>query len=166
MKKLLFGLMILGLTTQSFAQVTLPEFEVRATNYKYLNSVSPEEVADTDVRNLEEKVASFDLKSAAFYEEDKDLYSVQFFIPNGRILAAYDKDGTLLRTIEKFEDVILPTHITEAILTKFPNWVPTKDHYLVNYRESSDAARRLYKIKLQNEDKTIKVKIDAEGNFI
>ena len=38
MKKLLLGLLALGLTTQFYAQVvdegTLPEIEVRATNYK------------------------------------------------------------------------------------------------------------------------------------
>ena len=166
MKKLFFGLMILGLTTQSFAQITLPEVEVRVNNYKYLNSVNPEKVADIDVRTLEEKVANFDLKSAAFYEEDNDIYSVQFFTPKGKIHASYDKDGTLLRTTEKFEDVVLPRYISEAILTNYPNWVLTNDQYLVNYHKSSDAAQRLYKIKLRNEDKTIKVKIDAEGNFI
>ena len=49
MKKLLLGLLALGLTTQFYAQVIndgmLPEVEVRATNYKYLNSIDNTEAS-------------------------------------------------------------------------------------------------------------------------
>ena len=72
MKKLLLGLLALGLTTQFYAQVIedgmLPEVEVRATNYKYLNSVDNSEAA-VPVQLLEKKAAQFDIKSAEFYED-------------------------------------------------------------------------------------------------
>ena len=49
MKKLLLVLLAIGLSTQFYAQVIndgmLPEVEVRATNYKYLNSIDNTEAA-------------------------------------------------------------------------------------------------------------------------
>lgn len=161
---------MLGLISHSFAQGTkeadLPEVEVLATNYKYLNSVSPEKVADISVKTLEEKVANFNLKDAEFYSDDYELYSVQFYIPNGKILAAYDKEGKLLRTVEKFKDVRLPNNVMKAVGERFPNWRFTKDVYFVKYHESSDKAKKFYKIKLENGDKTLRVKVDEDGNFL
>ena len=64
MKKVLFGLLFLGLTTQAYSQIVetqeLSEVTVVATNYKYLNSVNSEEVASVPVEMLERKVAAFD----------------------------------------------------------------------------------------------------------
>ena len=60
MKKIFLGLLALGLTAQLSAQVVddgmLPEVEVRATNYKYLNSVDNTEAA-VPVKLLEDMVA-------------------------------------------------------------------------------------------------------------
>ncbi len=71
MKKLLLVLLAIGLTSQFYAQVIndgmLPEVEVRATNYKYLNSVDNSEAA-VSVKLLEDKVAKFDVRSSEFYE--------------------------------------------------------------------------------------------------
>ena len=105
MKKLILGLLVLGFTTQFYAQVVaLPEIEVRAMNYKYLNSVD-NSVAAVDVKMLERKVANFDLKSSDFYEDDFDFYKVFFYIPDGKIVASYDGKGNIVSTIEKFRDV-------------------------------------------------------------
>ncbi len=70
MKKVLFGLLAIGLTTQAYSQIVkteeLSEVTVVATNYKYLNSVNSEEVASIPVEMLERKVAAFDYKSSDF----------------------------------------------------------------------------------------------------
>ena len=64
MKKLLLGLLAIGLSAQFYAQVIndgmLPEVEVRATNYKYLNSIDNTEAA-VSVQLLEDMVAKFDV---------------------------------------------------------------------------------------------------------
>lgn len=168
MKKLLFGLIILGLTTQVFAQKTetLPEVVVRATNYKYLNSVNPEDVADVNVKMLEEKVASFDLENAEFYDDDYDLYRVRFYIPEGKILAAFDEDGNIIRTAERFKNVVLPSKIKKAIGKRFPGWGVAKDLYSVRYYQSTGVTKKMYKVTLKNGDKKLKVKVDEDGNFI
>ena len=59
MKKIIFGLIILGLTIQTYSQVKteeLSEVVVSATNYKYLTATGLEN-ASLPVRLLEQKVA-------------------------------------------------------------------------------------------------------------
>lgn len=170
MKKLFFGLLLLGLTTPLIAQVDkpedLPEVVVRATNYKYLNSVSPEEVASVPVKILEEKVAAFDVHDSGFYQDEYGVYVVTFFIPEGKILAAYDKEGKILRTIERFKDVQLPVHVQKAVGKRFPGWGLTNDAYIVNYHEAWGATKKFYKIKITNGDQVLRIKVNDNGDFL
>ena len=168
MKKLLLGLLALGLTTQFYAQVIndgmLPEVEVRATNYKYLNSVDNSEAA-VPVQLLEDMVAKFDVKSSEFYEDGSDFYRVYFYIPEGKIVAAYDRDGKILYTIEKFKNVALPYDVAASVADRFPGWKIAKDIYKVNY-DSKIGTKKEYKLVLENGKKTIRVKVDEEGTFL
>ncbi|MEX1382816.1 nicotinate-nucleotide adenylyltransferase [Lutibacter sp.] len=167
MKKIIIGLLLVGFAIQSFAQIKtekLSEVVISATNYKYLNKVGLEN-ASIPVTLLEQKVASFDLKNAEFYRDDFDTYSVDFYIPDGHILAAYDRDGNILHTVEKFKDVALPRAVIESVAKQYPNWIFKKDVYLVSYHDNKGVTKK-YKITLENDDKRIRVKTDAEGNFL
>jgi len=168
MKKLLLGLLVLGFTAQLHAQVVndgmLPEVEVRATNYKYLNSIDNTEAA-VSVQLLEDMVAKFDVRSSEFYEDGSDFYRVYFYIPEGKIVAAYDRDGKILYTIEKFTNVALPNDVATSIAERFPGWSIAKDVYKVNY-DVKLGAQKQYKIVLENGKKTIRVKVDEDGSFL
>lgn len=169
MKKILIGLFFVGLTIQSYSQIIktekLSEVTVYATNYKYLNSLASEEPADVSVELLQRKVAAFNVIDSEFYQDDYDLYKINFYIPEGKILAAYDKNGKLLRTAEKFKDVNLPSSVKESVLQRFPGWTITKDIYMVNYHDNKGVTKK-YKLKLVNGDKVVRVKTDAKGNFL
>lgn len=168
MKKFIVGLFVLGLASQIFAQVTkveeLSEVVVTAVNYKYLNAVDNSEAA-IPVQMLERKAAAFDVQEQDYYMDDYDYYTVSFFIPEGKIVAVYDPDGKIMRTIERFEDVKLPEAVSKAIAERFPGWEVSKDLYRVNYSESK-GANKSYKIKLTNDDKTLRVKITDTGEFL
>ena len=168
MKKLFIGLVILGLAFTSYAQETttekLSEVVIAATNYKYLNKVGLTN-ASIPVAMLEQKVANFDLKSADFYHDEYDLYHVSFYIPEGKILAAYNKDGEIIRTVERFKDVTLPKSVVKSVVNRFPGWTFAKDVYLVNYHEKRGVTKK-YIITLENGDKRIKVKTDEVGVFL
>lgn len=166
MKKLILGLLVFGLTTQfMFSQIVeLPEVRLDV-NYKYLDATESEEVA-ISVRMLEEEVANFDLKESNLYDEDFETYKVSFFIPEGKIVAAYDKDGTILHTIEKFENIKLPKSILETLSKQYPNWSIEEDVYKVRYFGKSGTAKKQYKVKLKNRDKTITEKINESGKFL
>lgn len=167
MKKLISGLLIIGFATQIFAQNVpvqkINEIVISAVNYKYLDAVDSQEVS-LPVHELHKEVALFDLKDADFYEDVYGLYSVKFYIPKGTILAAYNRDGKVIRTIERFKNVKLPFEVRDAVTQRFPMWSITEDVYYIKYSEGK--TQRQYKITMTNGDKKMKVKVDANGNFL
>lgn len=169
MKKILLGLFVVGMTIPSFSQIVktekLSEVIVYATNYKYLNNVDTQEVASIPVEALERKVAAYDIKNSDIYFDEYEFYEVAFYIPEGKILATYDKNGKIIRTAEKFKDINLPNGVKKAVLERFPNWVITKDIYIVHYHDDKGVNKK-YKLKLVNGDKVMRVKTDASGNFL
>ncbi len=164
MKKLIIGLFLFGLTTQIYSQaIELSEVNV-SVNYKYLDAVNSDQTA-LPVKVLTDKVINYENKTD-FYDDEFDTYSVSFYIPEGKIVAAYDKAGKILRTIEKYKNVRLPKEVLEAVAEKYPKWAVIEDVYEVNYHCDKGFVKKQYKIKLQNQDKIVNIKTDASGNFI
>ena len=157
-------LCLIGFSICSFAQITLPEVKIVASTYKYLNAVDNTEMAQP-VRMLELKAATYDIKQSEFYEEDYDSYSVSFYIPNGYILASYDKEGKLISTAEKFKNTKVPAAVREAVNNKYPQWIIAEDIYLVNYHEKR-GVNKLFKLVLENGSKRLKVKLNEKGEFL
>ncbi len=168
MKKFIIGLFVIGLTSQVFAQIPkveqLSEVVVTAVNYKYLNAIDSKEVA-IPVKMLERKAAAYNVRDAEYYSDDFDFYTVSFYIPEGKIVAAYNAEGEIIRTIERFEDVKLPTAVRDAVAERFPKWEIVNDVYRVTYNQKI-GANKSYKLKLKNGDKTMRVKIDDTGEFL
>jgi hypothetical protein len=166
MKNLIIGLFVLGLTTQIFSQnITLPEVEIAAVNYKYLNAVDSDNIA-VNVKMLQEKVALYDVKKSDLYVDDYSTYTVTFYIPEGKILAAYDKKGKLIRTIEKFKDVRLPAIVINSIAKRFPNWAMNNDVYRVEYHSDKGATKKQYKVKITNGEFVQTIKVNENGEFL
>jgi len=161
---LLAGIFAFAFAARAFSQQTLPEILVIAKNYKYLKNVGGKEVA-VPVRHLERKAASYDVTSSEYYEEDYDSYFISFYIPDGEILAAYDKDGKLIRTAEKYKNVTLPSAVSKAVAERFPNWSIAQDVYKVNYFENTGKTVKKYKLVLQNGTKRIRVETNEKGEF-
>ena len=167
MKKLLVGLIILGLTTQGFAQIEtekLSEVEVLGTNYKYISKIDLKEVA-LPVKQLHKRVANYDLVNNGVYNEEYDTHYISFYIPEGYILAAYNNDGELLRTTEKFKDVQIPEFVKNVVLDTYPGWEIAGDIYYITYHHKKGVTKE-YKILLSNNGKRKSIKIDAEGEFL
>lgn len=164
---LLLAVFVFGASLQAFAQKVLPEITITAANYKYLNATSPEETAQP-VNMLEHYAAAYDIKGAEFYEDEYDNYVVSFFIPDGKILAAYDKEGKLLRTAEKFKDVAVPSSVRQAVAKKFPNWTISRDVYVVSYhdRREGRVIKKMYKLVLENGSQRMRVKVTDGGDFL
>lgn len=158
------GVCLIGFTIQSSAQEVLPEVKVLAVNYKYIKSVT-DKGASEPVKRLENRAAAYDVKSSDFYEDEYDTYFVSFYLPEGKILAAYDKDGKLLRTAEKFKNVKLPSEVAQAVAKRFPQWSISKDVYQVTYFDSK-GANKSYKLLLENGSKRMRVKTNEKGEFM
>ena len=168
MKKFILSLLAIGLVSQIYSQITkveeLSEVVVTAVNYKYLNQTDNKEAA-VPVQMLQRKVAAYDVTTKDYYQDDYDYYTVEFYIPDGKIVAAYDADGKILRTIEKFKDIKLPDAVSKALLERFPNWDIVSDIYRVTYTDKM-GAKKQFKLKLQNGERTMKVKMNEDGEFL
>lgn len=160
MKKLILGLLALGMSSSMYSQgITLPEVEISVLNYKYLNSVNSEDI-DSNVKKLEKEVAYYDYDNSDFYSYDV----VAFYIPKGKILATYDSEGNIFTTTEKFDNIKLPTDVRDAIFTRFPGWSLKKNAYRVIYKR--EKSRKEYRVVIQNGDELLRVKTDEKGNFV
>ena len=168
MKKLILGLLVLGLTTQMYAQVVdegrLPEITVHAVNYKYLNSVNSDDL-DLAVKKLELEVANFDYRNSEMYHDDYGTYSISFYIPNGKIVAAYDNDGRIVKTIERYSDVAPPKSVRKTVTKKYPGWSITDDIYKVSYHQDKGVTQT-YKLLLKNGKEKTRIITDANGNIL
>ncbi|MBC8755874.1 nicotinate-nucleotide adenylyltransferase [Kordia sp. YSTF-M3] len=166
MKKLFLFLLVCGLTTPLFAQVIeLDTVVIRPIKYKYIYEVVDDDI-DQNVKDLQIKLGKFDVTKEEYYNDEYDSYTVSFYIPKGYAVATYDKDGKLLRTIERYKNVKLPFAVSQALLERFPNWIVDKDIYKVSYSEPKWESKKIYKLKLTNGEKTIRVKTDQYGNFL
>jgi len=168
MKKLILIFVALIASSAAFAQITdiqnLKEVVVTAVNYKYLSAVNNQQVA-APIKELERQVATFDLQESDLYHDDYDYYTVSFFIPDGRIVAAYDQNGKIIRTIEKFTNYQLPDAVRDALEDRFPKWKIVKDVYRVSFHHKKGEANKSYKVTLENGDKRMRVKMDEKGDF-
>lgn len=159
-------LSILGLTLTSFAQVKtieLSEVKVSTTNYKYLNDADFKELP-IPIKILHQDVADYDIKNEHLYEDKYETYSVYFDIPEGRILAIYDQNSKLLRTIEKFKNIKLPLVVSKAITKNYPDWHQAEDVFLVNYYCDANTVLKYKVLLIKGEDKKW-VKLDDDGNL-
>ena len=168
MKTLIISLLAIGITGLAYSQEAkleeLSEVVVEAVNYKYLSTTDNKEAA-VPVKMLERKAAAYDVTTKDYYQDNYDYYSVSFVIPDGKLVAVYDPDGKILRTIEKFKDIQLPDAVSKALQDRFPNWEIVQDVYRIRYEDRKGALKN-YKIKLQNGEKTMKVMMSEEGEFL
>jgi hypothetical protein len=166
MKKFVLVVFLMGLTSPLIAQdpVLLSEVVVTAVNYKYLSAVD-NSIASIPVKFLEKEAAMFKAEGRDLYVDNFNTYEVSFYIPDGKIAALYDGEGNILKTIERFENVQLPEDIKMAVKKRFPEWNIVKDVYEVKY-SNKKGAKMVYKLKLKNGDKTLRVKMDQVGNYL
>lgn len=166
MKRFMLVVLMFWLVSPLIAQdrEQLDEVVVRAVNYKYLSAVDNSE-APVPIRILEKEVALYNITESDYYVDEFETYNVSFYIPDGRIAALYDQDGNILRTIERFKNYQLPEDVRASILTRYPGWKVVKDVYLITYTPEK-GAKKVYKVKLKNNDEMMRVKLDANGNYL
>ena len=168
MKRLIFGLLLICFTIPMMSQETkteqLSEVVISPVNYKYLDKVNNKE-APIPVRLLEKEAANYDVLEGDLYMDEFNFYTVSFYIPEGKLVAVYNPEGEIIRTIERFKNVNVPSAVKTSLRERFPNWEVIKDVYLVTYNEKDGAVKR-YKFKLKNGEKVVRVKMNENGDFL
>ena len=154
---------VVTLTAQEVQTEKLTEVVVMPVNYKYLDQVD-NKTAAVPVKQLEREAASYDLLSKDFYQDDYAHYTVSFYIPDGKLVAVYNHKGEIVRTIEKFSNIDIPTPLVETLKKEYPRWEAVSDVYKVTYQQG-EGATKSYKIKLQKGDKIKRIKMSEAGQI-
>ncbi len=167
MRKIILVLFLLGLATPLFAQVeeTLPEVEVLGLHFKYLDAIGDEVDAPAVVKKMHKHVGNFDVLTSDVYDHDIDDYRFTFKIPQGKVLAGYDKEGNLLWTVEKFKDLRLPNNIIKMVAMEYPGWTFDKTFYTIRYNENNGVTKR-YKVIISKDGKKKRVTLNPEGDVL
>jgi len=157
MKTLILGLAVFfGLTSQAIAQkgeisrVELKDIYIHPINASYFEEVYNANTPN-HVKALERRVANFNVKESEAFGSTVDSYLVTFEAPksdDGKIIATFDKKGMIMKSLEKYHDILLPNHIRKELVKIFPGWALTKSMYVVHYNNDKDT-NKMYQVQIR-----------------
>lgn len=162
---------VLGYTTISSAQDSLkvngnikmeelPAVVIKKAG-KDFSVYLPDRNADLKVRNLESKFIAYDLgKDYEGYEN----YLVLMETKDGTLSATYDENGKLVRVVEKYQNVKLPSSVIYSVYKAFPDWRIVNDKFLYT-QEEGDVIQKEYNLKIKKNNETRKLVVTADGEI-
>ena len=122
----------------------------------------PDNNPDKRVKMVEETFIAYDLgKDAEGYEE----YLVVMEVKNGSLTATYNENGKLIRVVEEFKNVKLPSEVIYSIYRTYPGWGIINDKFLYT-QEEGDIIKKQYNIKIKKDKETIKLVVRPNGEII
>ncbi len=172
MKTLIVLLLLVGFISTSQAQ-EITELEEAKVSFAH-NAVKVSSNLDEYTVTVKENFTGEFIKNPiAFMKENFDIndfiaaidndkyeeYLVTFKSSKGYLEANYDKDGTLVKTTQRFKDIVLPLNVRRALYKNHKGWTMTQNKYLASGK-SDRIDNEVYKIKLENGNKKQNVKID------
>lgn len=174
MKKLIFGMFLLGFIATGNSQILLEEAKV---DYKapsmqldpdtdWLKFIIPEkEVGEFQQDPLAFMKANFDAKKFALDNKDADLVNFEIYFKSrkGFLVALFDDQGELISTNQKFKDVRLPEDARLEIL-RTNNDAVIKGTKYVAYSKGWDLNREFYRVKISHGDKIKRLRINRQNN--
>ncbi len=172
MKKLLIGIFFLGLTSLAYSQgsseerkqLKLDGITLMPANLGYLSIVGAG-TKSLKVLNLQRAAASFDIKKSSTYNRKAGYHVFSFDQKDGHIIATYDRAGRIIKSSERFSDVVLDTGLRNSIYLKYPGWYIEGNKYEVLYSLGKDT-KKVYRFKLKKGDQKKRIKCDANGKIM
>lgn len=177
MKTLIISLLTIGLFNLGTAQtngnleaIKLENVTIKPLNISYIKKVQDSETPPF-AKALEDKAARYDITESPIFDREFEAYEVVFETvkengADGMIMATYDKEGKILNSIERYENVSLPKTIRDVCYKQYPNYRIHKDFYLVSYNYDKEKANKIYKVQMRNGKSKKNLKIDSYGNIL
>lgn len=168
MKTFIIILVFLAVTTSSYSQETgkikieeLPEVIIKRAGKDfsvYLPSNSP----DQRVKTVEQKFIAYDLGKDA---EGAEEYLVTMQVKNGSLAATYDDKGKLVRVVENFKNVKLPSQVIYSVYRTYPGWTIVNDKFLYT-QEKGDVIKKQYNLKIKKDKDVVKLVVKPNGEIV
>lgn len=173
MKKLLIGIIFLGLTNLAFAQASSMErgtlelegITVMPANMGYYTNVVNGGIKALKVVELQKTLASFDITKSSFYDGKNRLYHFDFSHKDGSASATYDRKGKIVKSYERYKNIAFPPEVRNSIFKAFPGWSTEANTYIVSYNTGQNA-QKVLKVKLEREGKTKRIKLNTQGKIL
>jgi hypothetical protein len=175
MKTFFVILLFLGFTSSSYSQnkqettkqegkmnvINLPEIVIKKAGKDfsiYITDKNP----DLKVRKLEESFIAYDLGKD--YEGSEN-YLVTMKIKNGSLAATYNENGKLIRVVENYKNVVLPSEVIYAIYRNYPEWTIINDKFLYTQTEG-DIQKKQYNVKIKKNKEIRKLVVRPDGEIV
>ncbi|MBG6186101.1 hypothetical protein [Flavobacterium sp. CAN_S2] len=122
----------------------------------------PDNNPDQRVKMVEEKFIAYDLgKDAEGYEE----YLVVMEAKNGSLTATYNENGKLVRVVENFKNVRLPSEVIYSIYRTYPGYSIVNDSFLYT-QEDGDIIKKQYNVKIKKDKEVVKLLVRPNGEIL
>ena len=122
----------------------------------------PDNNPDQRVKIVEEKFIAYDLGKDA---EGAEEYLVVMEVKNGSLSATYNESGKLIRVVEEFKNVRLPSDVIYSIYRTYPGWTIVNDKFLYT-QEEGDIIKKQYNVKIKKDKEIIKLVVHPNGEII
>ena len=122
----------------------------------------PDNNPDQRVKMVEEKFIAYDLgKDTEGYEE----YLVVMEVKDGSLTATYNENGKLVRVVENFKNVRLPSDVIYSIYRTYPGWSIVNDSFLYT-QEDGDVIKKQYNVKIKKDKEVVKLLVRPNGEIL
>jgi hypothetical protein len=173
MKSLIIILLFLGLCAPSYSQdqkkdtvqgkikvIELPPVVIKRVG-KDFSVYLPDNNPDQTVRTIEEKFIAYDLGKD--YEGSEE-YLLVMSTKKGTLSATYNDKGKLVRVVEEYKNVKLPSEVIYSIYRTYPGWAIVNDQFLYTQREG-DVTKKQYNVKIKKDNETVKLIVRPDGEI-
>jgi hypothetical protein len=173
MKSLIIILLFLGLCLPSYSQdqkkdtvqgkmkiIELPAVVIKKAG-KDFSVYLPDNNPDKTIQAVEEKFIAYNLgKDNEGYEE----YLLVMSTKKGTLSATYDENGKLVRVVEDYKNVKLPSEVIYSIYRTYPGWAIVNDQFLYTQTEG-DVTKKQYNVKIKKDNETVKLVVRPDGEI-
>ncbi len=173
MKSLIVFLLFFGFVIYSYSQkkpqkeegkidvINLPEIVIKKAGADFSVYI-PDKNPDGNVKRVQEKFIAYDLGKD---NEDYDEYLLVMQIKKGTLSATYDEKGKLIRVVENYKNVVLPSQVIYSVYKKFPGWTIVNDKFLYT-QEEGDIIKKQYNLKIKKNKEVRKLVVRPNGEIV
>lgn len=173
MKSLIIILLFLGLCLPSYSQdqkkdaeqgkikvIELPPVVIKRVG-KDFSVYLPDNNPDQTVRTIEEKFIAYDLGKD--YEGSEE-YLLVMSTKKGTLTATYNDKGKLVRVVEEYKNIRLPSEVIYSVYRTYPGWPIVNDKFLYTQADG-DVVKKEYNIKIKKDKEIVKLIVRSDGEI-
>lgn len=170
MKKSVLILTLMTLGLQSYAQEVIYSATLKKEQVPpvVLNAVEVD-FPDYSVDAYDAVPEGYDLinveENMNFDSENLSNYQITISSKNKNIVAYYDEEGALLRTVEDLKNIEPPVAISRSLASTYPCWKVSKTRFHMSKYENGKTKEE-YKLVLTKDGKKKHVHTDMNGHIL